>query len=176
MRYLTALILFLSLASTAAAQTILSFSPASGTPLSTVTLVGYDFTLLTTVKFNGTSAAFSVVDDTKVVAQVPIGATTGPISTDVSNTAPAAFFVITSAPRITSFSPSAGRVGATINIIGRGLASVTQVTFNGVPAAFTVISDTQLRAIVPIGATRGPLAVVSPYGSYSTGLVKFTVY
>lgn len=158
------------------AQVITSFSPTAGSRMSNVTLIGHDFGLLTTVTFNGQAATFTVIDDTRAVAQVPLLATTGPIGTDVWTTYPVSFLVLDDAPKITSFSPSAGRVGTVVNIIGRGLGTATTVTFNGVPAAFVVVSDRQLKATVPAGATKGPLGVVSPFGSSSTGFVKFTVY
>ncbi|MDN3676649.1 GEVED domain-containing protein [Flavobacterium paronense] len=48
------------------------------TPL--VTLTGTDLSGVTSVKFNGVTAAFSVVNNTTITATVPVGATTGSIS------------------------------------------------------------------------------------------------
>jgi uncharacterized repeat protein (TIGR03803 family) len=49
--------------------------------------------------------------------------------------------------------PAAGKVGATIEILGTNLSGATAVSFNGVPAAFTVQSATLISAAVPAGAT-----------------------
>ena len=49
--------------------------------------------------------------------------------------------------------PGAGEVGKTVLILGNGLTGSSSVTFNGVEAAFTVESDTYIKATVPKGAT-----------------------
>lgn len=64
----------------ATAPTFTSFSPGSGAVGSSVTLTGTAFTGASLVKFNGTSAAFTVNSDTKITATVPSGATSGAIS------------------------------------------------------------------------------------------------
>lgn len=68
-------------------------------------------------------------------------------------------------PTLTGFAPASGAIGATITLSGTKLAETTAVRFNGVTANFTVQSPTQLTAIVPPGATTGPLEVVTPGGS-----------
>ena len=64
------------------APTISSFSPSSGAIGSTVTINGNHFTAVSGVRFNGTSAAFVFVNDGRVTATVPAGATTGRITVD----------------------------------------------------------------------------------------------
>jgi uncharacterized repeat protein (TIGR03803 family) len=59
---------------------ITSFNPTSGPVGTVVTLTGTTFTGATSVKFNGTSATFTVNSDSKATATVPSGATTGPIT------------------------------------------------------------------------------------------------
>ncbi len=54
--------------------------------------------------------------------------------------------------------------GETVTILGTHLKGTTQVTFNGEPAAFKVISDTNLIAMVPAGATTGAIEVTTPGG------------
>jgi uncharacterized repeat protein (TIGR03803 family) len=61
--------------------------------------------------------------------------------------------------------PTAGKVGRRVLIIGNGLTGSTSVTFNGVEAAFTVESDTYIKATVPTGATTGSVSVVTPSGT-----------
>jgi uncharacterized repeat protein (TIGR03803 family) len=60
--------------------------------------------------------------------------------------------------------PVAGPVGQSVIILGNGLTGSTSVTFNGVEAAFTVESDTYIKATVPVGATTGVVSVVTPTG------------
>lgn len=66
-------------------------------------------------------------------------------------------------PRITRFSPTKGKVGSSVSIWGYNLLSATAVSFNGVPSEFTV-EGTLISAIVPSGATTGPIAVTTPNG------------
>ena len=58
--------------------------------------------------------------------------------------------------------PNSNKAGATIRILGSNLTGATGVTFNGVAAAFTVVSATQIAATVPAGATSGRVEVVTP--------------
>jgi uncharacterized repeat protein (TIGR03803 family) len=60
--------------------------------------------------------------------------------------------------------PTSGKVGATIEILGTDLTGSTVVSFNGKPAAFSVVSATQIRAQVPESATTGTLKVTTPTG------------
>jgi len=53
--------------------------------------------------------------------------------------------------------------GSNVQILGTALTGATSVTFNGTPATtFTVVSDTFMTAIVPAGATTGPIQVTTP--------------
>ena len=65
---------------------------------------------------------------------------------------------------------SAGKVGSTVHIYGQGLTGSADVQFNGKSAAsFTVVSDTEVTAVVPSGAMTGAIQVlVTPATAYST--------
>jgi uncharacterized repeat protein (TIGR03803 family) len=73
-----------------------------------------------------------------------------------------------------SFLPAASRVGQTVGIFGQGFTGTTAVSFNNIPAQFTVVSDTYLTAPVPSGATTGFVTVTTPGGTL-TGNKKFQV-
>jgi hypothetical protein len=60
--------------------TITSFTPTSGDVGTNVTITGTNLTGVTSVKFNGVTAAFTTSTATSVTATVPSGATTGKIS------------------------------------------------------------------------------------------------
>ena len=64
--------------------------------------------------------------------------------------------------------PKAGAVGKSVLILGNGLTGTSSVTFNGVEAAFTVESDTYIKATVPKGATTGVVSVVAPSGTLNS--------
>jgi uncharacterized repeat protein (TIGR03803 family) len=66
--------------------------------------------------------------------------------------------------------PTSGKVDATILILGNNLKGATNVRFNGVAAAFQVVSNTEIRASVPTGATTGTVAVVSPSGTLNSNV------
>ncbi len=59
---------------------ITGFLPASGPAGTSVSISGYNFSHASAVRFNGSSASFSVISATSIDATVPAGATTGPIS------------------------------------------------------------------------------------------------
>ena len=50
-------------------------------------------------------------------------------------------------------------------ILGQDLSGATDVSFDGVRAAFTIISDTSIKATVPVGATSGYVTVTTPAGT-----------
>lgn len=64
--------------------------------------------------------------------------------------------------------PAAAKAGQSVIILGNGLSGTSSVTFNGVEAAFTVESDTYLRATVPAGATSGAVSVVTSSGTLNS--------
>jgi uncharacterized repeat protein (TIGR03803 family) len=70
--------------------------------------------------------------------------------------------------------PTAGKVGATVNILGNNLLFATGVTFNGVAASFTVESSTYIQATGPAGATTGPIVVTLRTGTLTSN-VNFQV-
>jgi hypothetical protein len=71
-------------------------------------------------------------------------------------------FAQTPTPSITRFEPRTGTTGTTVLIVGRNLGATNKVRFGGVQAsAFTVLSDTSLKAVVGAGAS-GRIVVNGP--------------
>lgn len=58
--------------------------------------------------------------------------------------------------------PNSGKVGAKVVILGNSLKGSSSVTFNGTAAMFVVVSDTEIKATVPVGATTGFVTVTTP--------------
>ena len=75
---------------------------------------------------------------------------------------------------IDDFSPRQGAIGATVTITGLGFTGATSVSFNNVPAQFTVVSDTTLTAVVATGTTTGKIRVTAPLG-VGVSAVDFTI-
>jgi len=74
------------------------------------------------------------------------------------------------APFVTFVLP-VGKVGQNVEILGQGLTGTTGVTFNGISAtSFRVLSDSYMTAVVPNGATTGPVAVSTPSGSLTSNV------
>lgn len=72
------------------------------------------------------------------------------------------------APIITGISPTSGKVGTHVVITGSHFSApsaITSVLFDGTSASFTIDSDTQLTAIVPVGAHTGPITISNCPGS-----------
>ena len=64
---------------------------------------------------------------------------------------------------VSGLSSPAAYPGAAVVISGTNLAAVSAVLFNGFNAAFVTNSNASLTAIVPIGATTGPLLLTNLY-------------
>ena len=77
-------------------------------------------------------------------------------------------------PAITSFTPTSGPVGTSVDLTGRGFTTASTVSFNGVAAWFEVYDDAQLTSSVPSGATSGTISVKTAYGTV-TSATDFTV-
>ena len=156
--------------------TITSFTPVNGDINTLVTIQGTDFKSITGVTIHNTPARFVLQKnlDTTIRAYVARGTSTGFIKvigtygTAVSSTV---FKVI---PKILRLSPSSGKVGTTVTIYGSNFYEVTSVTFNGKSAQFSLISSTNIRAIVPAGATSGKVTVTTSGGT-ATSTTSYTV-
>ena len=62
-----------------------------------------------------------------------------------------------------------GGVGHSVQILGQGLLGSTAVTINGIAAtSFKVVSDHYMTAVVPSGATTGPVVVTTPTGTLTS--------
>ena len=151
---------------------ITGFTPSLGPTGSVVVISGGDFTGTTAVKFNGTNASFTVTAASQISATVHATSTTGPISvtTPTGTVTSSSNFVVTGlAPIVTGFSPIGGKAGDPVVISGINFTTATNVSFNGVSATGSITSDTQISAIVPVGATTGPIRVINPAGTNTTG-------
>jgi len=148
--------------------TITSFSLASGGTGTEVVITGTNFTDGATVQFGVTDAAsFTVDSDIQLTAKVGEG-TTGKITvTTPDGTAESTEdFTYIPPPEITSFDPTSGSTGTEVTITGTNLSGATVVQFGDTDAANppTVVSDTQITAVVGSGAT-GNIAVTTLGGT-----------
>jgi uncharacterized repeat protein (TIGR03803 family) len=66
--------------------------------------------------------------------------------------------------------PTSGEAGETVEILGTVLTGATSVSFNGIAATFTVVSESLITATVPVGASTGKVEVVTPSGTLSSNV------
>ncbi|WP_158267553.1 IPT/TIG domain-containing protein [Adhaeribacter arboris] len=158
--------------------TITSITPAAGAAVNgTATINGTNLGNTTGVAFNGVPATnFTVVNNTRITATVPPGATSGAITVTTSLGSVVSSQIFKVIPGITSLSPTAGPIGTLVTITGTSFTGASSVRFNGTEAvSFTVNSDNQITATVPVGTTVGRIAVTTPSGTgTSSTSVTFT--
>ncbi|MEO8539906.1 MAG: IPT/TIG domain-containing protein [bacterium] len=134
---------------------VTGISPTSGPVGTTVTIRGSGFLGATSVRFGGSFATFTVINDTMITAVSPAHAL-GTVdvvvgkSGQTSDVVTAGQYTYTAnVPTISSLTPNNGSSGTMITIIGTGFTGTTSVVFGGSFTAFTVISDTMITATSP---------------------------
>jgi IPT/TIG domain/Bacterial Ig-like domain (group 2)/Kelch motif/Galactose oxidase, central domain len=148
-----------------ATPVISGLSQTSGSPGTLISIIGSNFLDTqgtSTVTFNGTAATVSFWNANTIGVTVP-SATTGNVVVTVLGQASAGVrFTVTSAPNITSLSPTSGPAGVLVTINGANFGSSqgqSYVTFNGVFAAVASWTSTKIVAAVPEGTSTGPVVV-----------------
>lgn len=163
---------------TAEGLSVTGFDPGGGSLGRNIRILGTSFlTGVTSVQFNGTTAPFVVDTNSQITATVPPGATTGPISVTsaiLGTATSSASFSVVGVPTVSGFDPPSGAVGSPVTITGTNFWGVTAVRFGGTEAVHTVVSDTEISATVPTGATTGRVSVVA-WGGTATSPANFTV-
>jgi len=153
---------------------LIEFTPDKGPIGAAVTIYGTGFSQTpgnNTVKFNGTTATVTASSATQISTTVPVGATSGLITVTtaagtVSSSIP--FTVGSDVPSITSFTPTIGAAGTTVNISGTNFDSTTsgnRVAFNGTRSIVTAATATTMTTTVPSGATSGRISDTTPAGA-----------
>ncbi|MDH7460345.1 IPT/TIG domain-containing protein [Chitinophagaceae bacterium 26-R-25] len=154
---------------------IISFTPTTAAPGTTVTIRGNYFNDVTNVAFGNVPArSFSIENSTTINAVVDNG-NSGYVTvfSNFGDTSLAGFTMPSQAPKITSFTPKEGAAGTQITINGTNLNNLSSVSFEYVSAgSFQIISPTQVVATVGSGKT-GHVFVNSPDGHDSLGGFTF---
>ncbi|HXY08984.1 MAG TPA: choice-of-anchor tandem repeat GloVer-containing protein [Terriglobales bacterium] len=78
-------------------------------------------------------------------------------------------------PPFVRISPAFGPIGTTVTIYGTDLSGATGVTFNGVPATFTIVSSGEIATSVPAGTPGSSIVTVTTPSATLAGDVKFRV-
>jgi len=170
-----------------------SITPQTGAPGTTFRITGYNFSGVTSASFSGIlTSSVGILGNTILITTIPTGGTrdfikiTGPSGvSSFSNTKyqPVLF--------IDSISPSNGRPGNAISIIGSNFAA--PIMFSGIPAnaastikgfkvefnggitGFELVSSTLLQGLLPYDAKSGPVYIYAENDSQYNSTGAFTV-
>ena len=143
-----------------------------------VGVFGQGFTSASVVKFGGvTATSVTRSGATYLIAVVPAGAHTGPVTVTTGATTLKSPQTYKVKPKITTFTPSTGPAGTLVTINGTGLIQTSAVKFGTVKATiFTVKSDSQVTANVPAGLPASAITIsISTPGGAGNSATKFTV-
>jgi hypothetical protein len=69
-----------------------------------------------------------------------------------------------------AFVRNPAKVGQAFGILGQGFTGTTSVSLNGIPATFTVKSDSLIEATLPSGATTGYVTVATTSGTLTSNV------
>ena len=151
---------------TVTSPALTGFSPSRGPEGTLVTLNGARFSVPITVRFGGVVATeVTLISASKLTAVVPLNAVSGPLQIGVGNQSATSAKVFVVTPKLGNFSPPSGAPGASVTLSGTSLGGATSVKFNNLSASFTIVSPTQITAIVPTNATTGLIKVTTPAGT-----------
>ncbi|MDR3670311.1 MAG: IPT/TIG domain-containing protein [Holophaga sp.] len=146
----------------AAAPALSGFNPRSGTVHAPLVLFGSDLGGVDHVFIGDVEAPVRAVGATQIRISVPPGAVTGEVRVVTRSgqtcSAPTAFAVLDGPapdPDVALLDPPMGPVGTRVTLTGTGLAGVATVSFGGAPAAYTLVDDSRIEAVVPGGAGSG---------------------
>ena len=163
---------------------ITSISPTFGgtTGGNVVTITGLNFKGANSVTFGGLNATLvKALNPTTITCKTPVTLTAGAVDVIVrtgggpSNTFSS--FTYITPPVISAISPAAGNKagGNSVTITGTNLTGVTSVSFGkAVSTNITVVDDTTLTCITPLGAVGAAGVIVRTGGGPSNTFASFT--
>ena len=134
----------------------------------TVDILGQGLTGTSGVVFDGVPATFNIVSGTFITAVVPQKALTGVVTVTTTATTYQSSKTFNVTPQLTAFSPAGAIVGATVTLTGVSLTQTSAVTIGGKAATFTVVSDTDVTAVVPAGAKTGQKITITTAGGLAS--------
>jgi RHS repeat-associated protein len=156
---------------------IVNFSPSRGTAGTAVTISGTGFAstpAANTVTFNGVAATVTSASPTRLVAQVPAGASSGDVAvstggTPVMGDSPFTKLGASPAPTIGSISPTVATTGSTLTISGTNFQpsdlTANRIAFNGSQSYATAGTGTSLTTTIPPTVTSGHVTVATADGT-----------
>jgi len=154
-----------------------SVSPRAALPGTIVNISGANLLTTSAVRFNGVAANFTAVNDSTLIAIIPVTANSGKIEVETAGgkvSSEDAFIVLQ--PVIIVFAPERGYAGSRVLLFGKNLATAKEISFNGVPAQdFTIYNDFFILARVPEGATSGKISIDLEGGAHGVSSWTYRV-
>ncbi|MER7757212.1 IPT/TIG domain-containing protein [Kitasatospora sp. NPDC097643] len=144
----------------------------------TAVITGVNLSGTTSVRFGSRLATLQSVTDTAVTVDVPGVPSPGPVPVSIiasGESVGGLTFTYLDAPALTGVSPGSGPTGGgtAVTLTGNHLATTQDVTFDGIPAPFGVISDQTLTATAPPHPAGGDVTLeVTTFGG--SGQTTFT--
>jgi hypothetical protein len=155
---------------------ITDITPGSGPAETGVSIGGSGFAGISSVKFGGVPAVRVLyIYGQGLTAYVPPTALSGRITVTTGGGTVASPIVFLVVPGITTFAPSHAAPGSHVVVTGTGFGGVSAVAVNGVRAGFSVLSRTQLRLTVPVGASDGPITITTAGGTATSAATLFVL-
>lgn len=156
-------------------------SPGSGPVAGSddeITLTGRNLAGAIDVYFGTSRAVIQSVSDTEITVRATTAPGPGGVPVTVrtaGGSVQGLTYTYVSSSTVTDISPNSGPTsgGTVVTITGTGLSYTEQVTFNGTPAPFEIVSDTTVTAMSPPSGAAGTVTVTvtgpvdSPTGSFT---------
>jgi YVTN family beta-propeller protein len=154
--------------------------PTAGNNL--VTINGAQLSTATQVLFGAVPTIPSIVSDQQITVAVPAAIAPGIVPVTVTTaggvTTGTLTYTYVDPPLLSGLSTTTGPAagGNVIDLTGRNLTTTTKVTFNGVPAQYSIGADTVLATVVPPSPTTGPVNVTVTTAGGTTTLPGAYLY
>ncbi|MER5617605.1 IPT/TIG domain-containing protein [Streptomyces sp. NPDC002215] len=145
----------------------------------TVVISGTGLSTATGVSFGANTATPTVLSDSRISVVVPAGAAAGPVGVSVTTAGGSnngLSYTYIDVPTITAVTPTSGPTsgGTAVTITGTNLTSTSQVTFDSVPAPFSVVDATTVSAVTPAGTVGAVDVGLSNPAGTATDVGAFT--
>jgi uncharacterized protein (TIGR03437 family) len=168
---------------------VTALSPTSvtaGSAAFTLTVDGSGFAPGAVVQWDTTQLVTTFVSPTQLTASVPADRIAAAGSSQIkvvvqgAGSDPPVLFTVVAGPTVTSLSPTsvaAGGAAFTLTITGTGFSSASVVRWNGESLATTLVSATQLTALVPAAriATPGTVSIAVSSTGVTSSPVPFAI-
>jgi hypothetical protein len=159
--------------------TMTSFTPTAGNTGTVVTIRGYNFSGVNSIKFGNTPAtSFTIVSSSEIKATVGSGSsgsiTIANVNINATTSMPGFTYIppIPYPPKITSFNPTSGGNGTVVTVLGENFLTPLTVKIGGVSQNYIIVNSNTLNVQVN-NALSGNIVVTNKDGVDSMGTYTY---